>query len=74
MRKLRISVDGEALEVTVEILDEGTPEEVLEAAVNPAVPGPAGPVAPPAVTEQPPENGSPGSSRVLSRARLSPWM
>jgi biotin carboxyl carrier protein len=49
MRKLRISVDGKVFEVTVEILDEGTPDEVLQAAVTPA----AGPAAPPAVTEQP---------------------
>jgi biotin carboxyl carrier protein len=38
--------------VTVEVLDEGTPDEVLQAGVNPAVAGPAGS---PAFTEQPSE-------------------
>ena len=53
MRKLRISVDGKVFDVTVEILDEGTPDEVLQAGVNPAAAGPVGPAASPAVPEQP---------------------
>jgi biotin carboxyl carrier protein len=60
MRKLRISVDGKVFEVTVEILDEGTPDEVLQAVVNPAVAGPVGSAEPPAVTEQPSEIGESG--------------
>ncbi len=60
MRKLRISVDGKVFEVTVEILDEGTPNEVLQAGVNPAVAGPVGPAVSPAVTEQTSESAESG--------------
>jgi len=60
MRKLRISVDGKVFDVTVEILDEGTSDEVLQAGVNQAV---AGPAASPAVSEQPSEIAESGIIR-----------
>ena len=55
MRKLRISVDGKIFDVTVEILDEGTSDEVLQAGVNSVATGPVGPGTSPAVPEQPSE-------------------
>jgi len=55
MRKLRISVDGKIFDVTVEILDEGTSDEVLQAGVNPTATGPVSPGTSPAVPEQPSE-------------------
>ncbi len=60
MRKLRITVDGKVFEVTVEILEEGTPDEVLQAAVSPAVSPPPSPAPPAAISQQAPETSEPG--------------
>ena len=60
MRKLRITVDGKVFEVTVEILDEGTSEEVLEAALHPVGPVPESPAVPPSIPPSPSEISDPG--------------
>jgi biotin carboxyl carrier protein len=63
MRKLRITIDGKVFEVTVEILDEGTPQELLEATLNPVVQGPESPASPLPGTPSPPEISDPGFVR-----------
>lgn len=60
MRRLRITVDGKVFDVTVEILDEETPQEILEAALNLAVQAPAGPAPSPPSTPSASEVNEPG--------------